>query len=306
VHGGDRRGPGVQTVSAAFAERVAALPHLGIGVSTEYGAAQAGPSLDPNALHARHPEFAGFLEIGVELSKGIDADAVDWIEAGRPITWHFLDLNLHEPEDFTPDWIEGVLDGVAQIAPAWMCGDSGLWHFGPRDRAQMCLLPPVLTAGSADAMADGVAHLRERVGLEVLPENPPGAAYVGDLHLLDYYARVAERADCGLLLDCAHLAIYQRVMGHEPLDGLDSYPLDRVVEMHVAGGTVRDHEGLAWIDDDHTPSVLPETWAIFEWVAARAPNLRAVVFECERNPIEDCLAGFERIRSLWPGHREGA
>jgi len=41
--------------------------------------------------------------------------------------------------------------------------------------------------------------------------------------------------------------------------------------------------------------VLPETWAIFEHVAPRAPNLRAVVLECERNPLAECIPVFERL-----------
>jgi hypothetical protein len=43
--------------------------------------------------------------------------------------------------------------------------------------------------------------------------------------------------------------------------------------------------------------VLDTTWQIFESVVVRAPNLRAVVFECERNPLRDCLPGFARIQS---------
>ena len=73
-----------------------------------------------------------------------------------------------------------------------------------------------------------------------LPENPPARRVLGELHILDYFARVADRSGCGLLLDCAHLAIFQRMRGLPPLSGLDGFPLDRVVELHVAGGRERD------------------------------------------------------------------
>jgi uncharacterized protein (UPF0276 family) len=160
----------------------------------------------------------------------------------------------------------------------------------------MLLLPPILTDEGATALAAGIVRLREATGLEVLPENPPGAAYIGDLDLLDFFGRVSERADTGLLLDCAHLAIYQRMMGRNPTDGLDDFPLDRVVEIHVAGGTERDAHGFAWVEDDHTTDVLPDTWAILERVAAGASNLRAVVFECERNSADDVMPGFQAIQ----------
>jgi uncharacterized protein (UPF0276 family) len=150
-------------------------------------------------------------------------------------------------------------------------------------------------------MAEGIARLRGEVGLEVLPENPPGAAYLGDLHLLDFFARVLDRADTGMLLDCAHLAIFQRLRGLPPKAGLDAFPLDRVVEIHVAGGSERRHDAFAWVEDDHTPEVLADTWTIVEEVVARAPNLRAVVYECERNPLAACLPGFARLSALLGG-----
>jgi uncharacterized protein (UPF0276 family) len=162
----------------------------------------------------------------------------------------------------------------------------------------MLLLPPVLTNDAASAMAEGIGRVSQETGLMVLPENPPGHVYVGDLHILDFFARVTERADTGMLLDCAHLAIYQRQQGLEPMAAFDGFPFDRVVEIHVAGGSTHAHEGYAYVEDDHTPDVLPDTWQIFEEVVGRASNLKAVVFECERNPLDECLSGFERIAQI--------
>ncbi|MFT7580409.1 MAG: hypothetical protein ACI9MR_002080 [Myxococcota bacterium] len=282
-----------------FLDRVKNLPMLGIGVSTEYGANTSGEGLDVAKLRRDYPRFSAFLEVGVEVAKGLDADTRAWRAAGGQTTYHFLDINLDEPADFDPAWLASVNGLITELSPAWLCGDAGLWHFGARDRGQMLLLPPILSAGSADAMAAGIANLRAETGHEVLPENPPGTLFLGDLHLLDFFARVCERGDTGMLLDCAHLAVYQRIAGHRPLDGLEGFPLDRVVELHVAGGGHRDHQGFAWVEDDHSVEVLEDTWAIYDHVVARAPNLRAVVFECERNPLAKTLAGFERIASAW-------
>lgn len=283
----------------SFLQRADALPSLGIGVSTEYGASSTDGALDVMELRRAHPECASFLEIGVEISKGLDEDDRAWIAAGHPTTYHFLDLNLDDPRDQEPPWLDQVQETITEMNPAWICGDAGLWHFGPRDRAQMTLLPPVLTGEAARDLGEGVATLRASTGLEVLPENPPGVLFLGDLHLLDFFARVLERGDTGMLLDCAHLAIYQRLHGHDPLTGLDAFPLDRIIEMHVAGGVERERDGFRWVEDDHTPEVLPETWVIFEHLVERTKNLKAVVFECERNPMESCLRGFSRIHDGW-------
>ena len=284
---------------ACFHERVQSLPHLGLGVSTEYGAGAVPGALDPVALREENSDFAAFLEVGVEVAQGLDRHTLDWVARGWPTTYHFLDINLDEPADFDPAWLDAVRAAVAQLKPAWMCGDAGLWHLGRRDRGHMLLLPPVLIPEAVGPMADGIARLREEFGLEVLPENPPGAAFVGPMHLLDFFGRVAEEADTGLLLDCAHLAMFQHVRGLPPLAGLDNFDCDRVVELHIAGGTVRDHGGLSWIDDDHGGDVLPETWQIAEYVVARASNIKAVVIECERNAIDVVRPLFGEAAARW-------
>lgn len=277
-----------------FAERVATLPWLGIGVSTEFGAGGPG-ALDVLALRRERPEWIAFLEVGADLERGIDAPARAWADAGWPATYHFLDLNLEEAEDLTPEWVDGTVEQARSIGARWLCGDAGLWHLGPRDRGHGVLMPPILCADSARELGVNVRRLREASALEVLPENPPSHVYLGDLHLLDYFARVAEEADCGLLLDVAHLAIYQRAANHAPLDGLDGFPLDRVVELHIAGGTEFQQGGRSFVDDDHVPEPLADTWQILDYVLPRASNLRGVVYECERNPLASVERNFERL-----------
>ena len=281
----------------AFSERVRELPHLGLGISTEFGARHTG--LDLLELRRRYPDYAQFLEIGADLERGIDEDARAWVADGGPVTYHFLDVNLEEGEDLDADWIRDTARSARELGAAWLCGDAGLWHVGPRDRGHGVLMPPILCAESADEMARNVVQLREASGFEVLPENPPAHVYLGPLHLLDYFARVIDTADSAMLLDVAHLAVFQKVMGHEPTTALDHFPLERVVEIHVAGGTLFESEGRTFVEDDHGTAVLDETWRILEAVLPRATNLRALVFEGERNTIDQVVPVFERLNELW-------
>lgn len=280
---------------APFARRAAALPRLGVGISTEFGAGRAG--LDVNRLAREHPRLVRFLEVGADLERGADLDARRWVAEGRPTTLHFLDLNLEEPEDLDEAWVRDTAALARELRAAWLCGDAGLWHVGPRERGHGLLQPPILVPESADAMADSVRALREASGLEVLPENPPGHVFLGELHPLDYYARVLERADCGMLLDVAHLAIAQRALRRPPLEGLERFPLERVLEVHVAGASLFEHRGRTFVDDDHGLAPLEDTWTILEHVLARAERLRAVVVECERNRLEDVLPLFRRVHA---------
>lgn len=289
--------------SRSFLERVHKLPHLGLGVSTEYGARHAG--LDPLALAEAHPRWAAFLEVGVEVVKGLDEAALAWRASQRKTTYHFLDVNLDEPDDLDPVWLTRAKTLVDTLDPAWVCGDLGLWHFGVRDPAHMLLLPPILSAESALEQAAGIRALRAGLGREILPENPPGEVFVGDLHILEYFAQVAEAADTGLLVDLAHLAMYQRSRGLCWRAGLDLVPFERVVELHVAGGDERDHHGYAWVEDTHGGEPLPEVWQLLGEFAERSPNLKAVVFECERNPLDATLSGFLRIEEVLKERGDG-
>ena len=67
----------------------------------------------------------------------------------------------------------------------------------------------------------------------------------------------------------------------------------------AAPASKRGQSSAAWAAGSHGPVVLDETWAIFEAAVARASNLRAVVVECERNPIAAVLPIFERVAAIW-------
>jgi uncharacterized protein (UPF0276 family) len=275
-----------------------ALPRFGVGISGEYG---VRPSIDPTAFKEEHPDLVHVVEFGSDTDRGVDAAILRWADAGRPVTYHFLDVNFEEREDMDERWMDDTAAFARRIGSPWLCGDSGMWHFGPRDRGHGLLLPPVLTRESAERTADSVARLQAHTGLPVFPENPPSLYYLGDLHVLEYFALVSERAGCGLLLDAAHLAIFQKARGLDPCEGLDGWPLDRMIELHVAGGgEAVTPDGYRYLDDDHRAEVHADTWKIVEHVIPRAPRLKAVMYECEHNDPVATVETFERLNRLFP------
>lgn len=275
------------------------LPYLGVGISSEYESYRRG--VDAVLFEESHSGLVQFLEYGGDLARGLDDHVLRWCGKGKPTTYHFLDLNLEEREDLDEDWLSRTAALAREIGASWICGDAGLWHFGPRDRGHQTLLPPVLSRDSALEIAECVRRVEEETGFLCLPENPPGVVYLGPLHILDYFALVSEEAQCGLLLDVAHLAMFQKLRGLPPCAGLDGFPLDRVVEIHVAGGTLAELDGFSYVEDSHAPEPLPETWEIFAYVAPRAKHLRAVVYECEMNRPEEVVANFGRLHEMLPG-----
>ena len=276
-----------------------ALPRLGVGISCELDTGHR-PGLDALQLRKKHHRWPSFLEVGADIMRGLDPHMLRWAAEKLPTTYHFLDLNLAEESDLDPEWVERTVAAAQRLGAAWLCGDAGYWHFGRRERTHELLLPPILSAPAADEMARAVARLQELSGYAVLPENPPSQVFLGDLHLLEFFGRVADQADCGVLLDCAHLAVYQLMTGRQPLDGFEDINLEHVVEIHVAGGTHRNHRGFPWVEDSHTVEPLPETWTIVDHVLANAPNLKAIVYECEHNAAVEVEANFQRLLQAFP------
>ncbi|MER5867389.1 DUF692 family multinuclear iron-containing protein [Kitasatospora sp. NPDC002040] len=116
-----------------------------------------------------------------------------------------------------------------------------------------------------------------------------------------FAARVAEGADCGLLLDLHNVLANER-NGRGSVDALlAELPLDRVLEVHLAGGF--EHRGY-WLD---AHSGLPDEDLIrlAGRVLPRLPALRAVLFEVTASAAPGLEAGAvreltDRLRELWP------
>ncbi|HNG93606.1 MAG TPA: DUF692 family protein [Acidobacteriota bacterium] len=284
--------------SSFFQTHLHTLPRLGVGISGEYGSASKG--IDACAMKELYPELLHFFEYGCDIDRGLDEHVRHWAGSGLPTTYHFLDINLEEKIDSDRHWLTRTQMLASEINAAWLCGDAGRWHFGPRERGHQMLMPPILCEESATQTAESIQWIQSETGRLVLPENPPAVVYLGDMHILDYFGKVADQADCGILLDCAHLSIFQHSRGHSPLTGFDGFPFERVIEIHVAGGTPVESNGFGYIDDTHSPEPIPETWEILEHVVKHATNLRAIVYECEHNVLEACLDNFARLNALFP------
>ena len=160
---------------APFAARVAALPRLGLGISTEFGASATAASIRSRCA-ARAPSCASSSRSASTSSAASTPTRAPGCAAGWPTTYHFLDVNLEERESLSPAWVAAVTRARARARRRLAVRRRGAVARGPaRPRPRRRSLPPILCADSAREMADNVRRLREASGFEVLPENPPGA-----------------------------------------------------------------------------------------------------------------------------------
>jgi hypothetical protein len=111
---------------------------------------------------------------------------------------------------------------------------------------------------------------------------------------------VSEAADCGILLDLHNVLCNWRNGRQSVAEFCDTIPLDRVWEIHLAGG---ERERGFYVDA-HSGLVEPELMEIATALVPRLPNLRAITFEIMPERVAEVglpAIGrqLERIRDLW-------
>jgi uncharacterized protein (UPF0276 family) len=165
-------------------------------------------------------------------------------------------------------------------------------------------LPPVQSPEAVEVAAEHLRRLERAACRPVAFET--GVNYLqpisGELRDGEFFSAVAEAADCYILCDLHNLWCNQR-NGRQPLtDVLDELPLERICEVHLAGG--QRHDGF--LLDAHSGLVEPALAALAFDVVARLPALRAVTFEIipdylGPNRIDaDAYRGqLEQLHRLW-------
>jgi len=151
-------------------------------------------------------------------------------------------------------------------------------------------------------VVDSICHLQAAMGVPVCVET--GANYLrpraDELPDGEFVARVVEGADCGLLLDL-HNIFTNSLNGRQPIDEyLEQLPLERVWEIHLAGGMELDGFYL----DAHSGAIPDPLYGVTERLLPRLPNLRAIIFEIFPSFVS--VVGLDlvheqlkRLRKLW-------
>ena len=115
------------------------------------------------------------------------------------------------------------------------------------------LLPIAFTEKAVARVSDRIARARDALGVPIAVENisfylHPGKKEMGEA---EFIARVCERADCGLMLDVNNAYVNATNFGFDVDEWMRTVPLERVVQIHVAG-----HE---WFDEGAGGTLIVDT-----------------------------------------------
>ena len=99
------------------------------------------------------------------------------------------------------------------------------------------LLPLPMTPAVVDHVARRVREVQDFLEIPFALENVSSYLTYKDstMNEWEFLSEVAEKADCGILLDCNNIYVTARNHGLDPNAYIDAVPVDRVVQMHLAG-----------------------------------------------------------------------
>lgn len=181
-----------------------------------------------------------------------------------------------EPLDETAGVLRHIAATHAMKSP-WYADHM---FYGFQATAYVWSSPLPFSRAEVERVAGRAAALQDRLKVPLLHENAfyyaptPGS----EIAEAEFIATMVERAQTHLLLDLHNIYANSRnFAGYDTAAFLRTIPLDRVIEIHLAGGQYSE----GWYHDFHSYSVPEPVWQMLGHVVANAPNLRAVVLEVQ-------------------------
>lgn len=265
------------------------MPDLGVGLGLrrELAADTMANSASIDFLELV-PE--NYMDLGGRTRQRLDA-ALDKF----PLVTHGVNLSIGSCDELSSAYLSSMTRLLDKINAPWW---SDHLCFTSIDNAYMHdLLPLPLSTEALKHVVKRVRIAQATVGRPFLLENISYYMQMpGDqMEEVDFLAEVLEKADCGLLLDVNNVYVNSINHNFDPYRYLDRLPLERTVQVHVAGHT----HGDELIIDTHGQAVIEPVFELLEYVLKRT-EVKAVMLERDQNYPEfsEILSELDQIRAL--------
>ncbi len=222
-------------------------------------------ALEPNGFHQRvlalgHDAGLPFVAHGIGLSLAT-LDGSDGARQGR--------------------WLARIRTDHAAFGFRWYTEHLGATMLGDVHVTLPCPVP--MSAGHARAARERLTALRDAVGLAGV-ENTAHHFCLGDpLDEPAFLGAVIDAPGLHLLLDLHNLHAMATNLGFAPHAYLERLPLERVIEIHLAGGGESEAgwlpSGRRFVLDGHDRRVPEAVWELLDDVLPHCPALRGITVE---------------------------
>lgn len=248
------------------------LPNLGLGVglrTVHFGHVLAkSPRVDWFEIISENFMDAGPRPLHV----------LEKVAERYPIVMHGVSLSIGSADPLRRDYLR-KLKALAERTGALWVSDHFCWT-GVAHRNTHDLLPIPYTEESLKHVVKRVKEVQETLERPLVLENPSSYVEFADSTMseAEFISRVAEEADCGLLLDVNNVYVSAFNHGFDAEEYVRRVPHDRVVQYHLAGHT---HLGTH-ILDTHSDHVIDPVWALYR-LAHRFGGGASTLLEWDEN-----------------------
>ncbi len=267
------------------------LPTLGVGMGFRE------PYLSDLFLHRQDVDFLEitadhYMDIGIEKQKELDL-----LAAHFTLIPHGLNLSLGSAEGLDASYARKLAHLIRRLNPPWWSEHIAFTRAGGVEIGHLSSMP--FTYEAIEVIVRNITKMRQYLKIEVplILENItymveiPGA----EMNEAQFLAELLERADCGLLLDVTNLYTNAVNHGYDLQAMVEQLPLERVVQLHFAGGFW--HDGV--LIDNHSHPTAPEVWDLMGEIVAHAP-VKGIILERDEElpPFMELREEIQRAREI--------
>ena len=204
---------------------------------------------------------------------GRPMNVLEKVRRDVPVVLHGVSLAIGSVDPLDERLLRGLRDLAARVEPSYV-SDHLCWgrHGG---RYAHDLLPLPYTEEALAHVVLRVRRVQDVLGRQLLLENV--SSYVAfassTMTEWEFLARVAEEADCGILLDVNNVYVSARNHGFDPDAYLAGIPIDRVGQFHLAGHTDNGTHLL----DTHDAPVVDAVWELYRSALRRFGRVPALI-----------------------------
>ncbi len=269
-----------------------------------------------DAILERKPAL-DFVEVSPEnyMGRGGYYDAaLDRAADLWPMVTHGLTMSLGGVDPLREEYLRGLAAFLARVKSPWHSDHLCFSTFG--GVVLHDLLPIPFKNAEVTRVADRIKHAQDALGVPLAIENVSFYMHPGkrDMPEAEFIARVCEAADCGLMLDVNNAWVNATNFGFDIDEWMRTVPLDRVVQMHVAGHDWFTDDTFLLTDrpadparpegrlivDTHGAEVCAEVLALLERTLEKTGPV-PVLLERDQTipPLDVLLAEVAAIKALW-------
>jgi uncharacterized protein (UPF0276 family) len=264
------------------------LPNLGVGLGYRL-------PLHQQTLAAR--DRIDFLEfIADQYLYGSPERTERLLALGEvwPLVPHGVGMSVGSATEVDGDYLDRLGALVEQSDAPWFSDHLSFTKVPDTDVEQ--LTPLWFTDETLQTVCRNITQVKRTIDRPFLVENITYYFHLpgNDMSEAEFTTRVLEETDTGLLLDVNNVWVNSVNLGFDPYEFLDSIPLERTVQIHLAGG---DYVHGMMVDTHGSPVHEP-VWDLLDHVLERVEP-KAILLEWDQAwpEFDVLLAHLDRARA---------